>query len=60
MNRRDVRLPVERVAEFRARLADLLVEFADQPRSGQETYAMVYGVFPSTRAGLPPADEDGS
>lgn len=60
VNRRDVRLPVERVAEFRARLADLLVEFADQPRSGQETYAMVYGVFPSTRAGLPPADEDGS
>lgn len=59
VNRRDVRLPVERVAEFRARLADLLVEFADQPRSGDVTYAMIYGVFPSERGGLPPAGEDG-
>ncbi|WP_147918777.1 ArsR/SmtB family transcription factor [Ruania zhangjianzhongii] len=59
VNRRDVRLPVERVGEFRDRLADLLVEFADQPRSGDVTYAMVYGVFRSEHAALPPAGEDG-
>lgn len=60
VNRRDVRLPVERVDEFRDRLGDLLLEFADQPRSGDTTYAMIYGVFPSERVGLPPTDEDGS
>ncbi len=59
VNRRDVRLPVERVGEFRDRLADLLVEFADQPRSGDVTYAMVYGVFPSEQTGLPAGGASG-
>lgn len=48
VNRRDVRVPAERVREFRDRLADLLIEFADEPRSGDTTYAMVYGIFPSS------------
>lgn len=58
VNRRDVRVPVERVAEFRERLAELLMEFADQPRSGGTTYALVYGVFPSSLAPLPDREGD--
>ena len=54
VNRRDVRIPADRAAEFADRLADLLIEFADQPRSGQVTYAMVYAMFRSEHAVLPP------
>lgn len=60
VNRRDVRIPADRAAEFADRLADLLIEFADQPRSGQVTHAMVYGIFRSEHAVLPskaPEDE---
>ena len=53
VNRRDVRVPHERVHEFRRRLAELLQEFADEPRAGDTTYAMVWGVFPSPAATLP-------
>lgn len=53
VNRRDVRVPHERAAEFRGRLADLLVEFAEEPRVGDSTYAVVFGVFPSSAAALP-------
>lgn len=56
VNRRDVRIREERLAEFRTRLGDLLMEFADEPRSGDVTYAMLYGVFPSEQSGLPPAE----
>src|SRR5699024_10604498 len=48
VNRRDVRVPHERAAEFRGRLADLLVGFAEEPRVGDSTYAVVFGVFPSS------------
>lgn len=58
VNRRDVRVPVERVAEFRDRLVALLTEFAAQPRAGDTTYAMVYGVFPSSLTPLPARGED--
>lgn len=53
VNRRDVRVSRERAGEFHRRLADLLLEFADEPRSGDTTYAVVYGIFPSSAAGLP-------
>lgn len=53
VNRRDVRIPHERAREFHHRLADLLMEFADEPRSGETTYAVVYGIFPSGVASLP-------
>lgn len=58
VNRRDVRIPGDRAAEFAERLGDLLLEFADQPRSGDVTYAMIYGVFRSDHAVLPSADEE--
>ena len=57
VNRRDVRIPAERAAEFAQRLRDLLIEFADQPRSGEATHAMVYGLFRSEHAVLPPGEE---
>ncbi|NLG20212.1 MAG: winged helix-turn-helix transcriptional regulator [Actinomycetales bacterium] len=53
VNRRDVRVPGERVREFRERLAELLVEFAEEPRDGDTTYAVLYGVFPSELRQLP-------
>lgn len=57
VNRRDVRVPVERVREFRERLGRLLVEFADEPRGGDTTYALIFGVFPSEMPQLPARDE---
>ncbi|MCK0110835.1 winged helix-turn-helix domain-containing protein [Ornithinimicrobium sp. F0845] len=58
VNRRDVRVPVERVREFRERLGDLLVEFAEEPRGGDTTYALIFGVFPSELPQLPARDTD--
>lgn len=53
VNRRDVRIAPERAREFAGRLADLLVEFAEQPRSGDVTYSLVYGLFRSDLGVLP-------
>lgn len=53
VNRRDVRVPHERAADFRRRLGDLLVEFSEEPRAGDTTYAVVYGIFPSSAPVLP-------
>src|SRR5699024_8443811 len=52
VNRREARIPAERAAEFNERLAELLIEFADQPRSGSETYVMLYGLYRSGRGAL--------
>lgn len=60
VNRRDVRVSAERAGEFRRRLSDLLVEYAEEPRVGDATYAIVYGVFPSEHPQLPSPDEDRS
>ncbi|WP_114905708.1 winged helix-turn-helix domain-containing protein [Ornithinimicrobium murale] len=60
VNRRDVRVPAERAREFRDRLARLLVEFADEPRAGDTTYAVVYGIFPSSLAALPDRGGEGA
>lgn len=51
-NRRDVRIPHTRAAEFGRRLGELLVEFADEPRAGDRTYSMVYAIFPTGRKPL--------
>lgn len=53
VNRRDVRVSAARAAEFSERLGDLMLEFADQPREGDTTYALVYAVFPTDRPALP-------
>src|SRR5690606_8032340 len=56
-NRRDVRIPAERAAEYQRRLAELLLEFAAEPRAGDTTYAVVYAVFPTGQPALPQEDE---
>lgn len=58
VNRRDVRIPAERAREFRHRLGELLTEFAGEPRSGDRTYALVYGIFPSSTPSLPAATDE--
>lgn len=57
VNRRDVRIPADRAAEFSQRLRELLIEFADQPRSGDVTHAMVYALFRSEHAVLSSDEE---
>lgn len=58
VNRRDVRIPIERAREFRHRLGELLNDFADEPRSGDQTYALVYGIFPSATPSLPTTEDE--
>ncbi|WP_256841111.1 ArsR/SmtB family transcription factor [Ornithinimicrobium cryptoxanthini] len=58
VNRRDVRIRAERAREFRHRLGELLTDFADEPRSGDQTYALVYGIFPSATPSLPTAEDE--
>src|SRR5690625_3465821 len=53
VNRRDARIPAARAEEFNQCLADLLIEFADEPRSGSQTYGMLYGLYRSERGALP-------
>jgi DNA-binding transcriptional ArsR family regulator len=57
-NRRDVRIPAERAGEYQRRLAELLLEFAAEPRAGDTTYAVVYAVFPTEQPALPQEGED--
>lgn len=58
VNRRDVRLPAERAREFQLRLTALLTEFAEEPRRGDTTYALVYGIFPSQLPHLRSREEE--
>jgi DNA-binding transcriptional ArsR family regulator len=57
-NRRYARIPHDRAEEWVRRLNDLLVEFADQPRGGEVTYAMAVALYPTTRRSLPAEDQD--
>lgn len=52
-NTRQARIPAARAAEWLHRLNDLLVEFADQPREGEQTYSMVVAIYPTDRPRLP-------
>lgn len=57
-NIRYVRIPTDRADEWVHRLNDLLVEFADQPRGGEVTYAMTFAIYPTTRRALPADEQD--
>lgn len=52
-NIRYARIPAERVAEWHERLSQLIVEFGDQPRAGQTTFALGYALYPTSRPPLP-------
>jgi DNA-binding transcriptional ArsR family regulator len=46
---RHARIPDERATEFVARLEALALEFSRLPREGDREYALIVGVFPTTR-----------
>ena len=57
-NVRYARIPLERAAEWKLRLDQLVMEFAAEPASGPITYALVYGLYPTRRPALPESEED--
>lgn len=59
-NIRYARIPAERAAEWRRRLEELLIEFAQQPRGGDVTFGLVVGIYPTDRPRLPDDDSANS
>lgn len=57
-NIRYVRIPSERAQEWSSRLEQFLNEFSNEPRDGDVTFAMVVGVYPTTRPPLRPTTAD--
>lgn len=55
-NVRYARIPHERAREWQHRLQDLLIEFMAEPASGDHTYALVFGLYPTNRPALPEGD----
>jgi DNA-binding transcriptional ArsR family regulator len=54
---RHARLPEERAAEFWERIAALVREFDELPRSGDTVYGFAAGIYPTDQRGLPDAAE---
>lgn len=54
---RYARIPHERAEEWAAKVADLLDEFAAQPRAGGTTYGLLVGLFATDRPGFGGDDE---
>jgi DNA-binding transcriptional ArsR family regulator len=57
---RSVRIPAELAEEFSRRLLDLALEFSGSPRGGEREFAMLLGLFPTTRPVAPRRLRDGS
>jgi DNA-binding transcriptional ArsR family regulator len=57
---RSVRIPAELAEEFSRRLLDLALEFSGSPRGGEREFAMLLGLFPTTRPVAPRRPRDGS
>jgi DNA-binding transcriptional ArsR family regulator len=53
VNVRYARIAVERAAEWRRRVDELMVEFAAEPRAGAVTFGLVAGIYPTDRPALP-------
>lgn len=54
---RYARIPHERAEEWAAKVAELLDEFAAQPRAGETTYGLMVGIFATERPGFGGDDE---
>jgi DNA-binding transcriptional ArsR family regulator len=52
------RIPVEEVRNFWARVQELARQFAQIPRSGDQVYGFVAGLYPTDAPTLPEADPD--
>jgi len=59
-NIRSVRIPDDRAHEWQRRMDELLVEFASEPRGGDTTYSLVYGLYATSRPPLPETPGDGA
>ena len=55
-NVRYARIPHERAHEWQHRMQELLLEFMAEPAAGDHTYALVFGLYPTTRPPLPERD----
>lgn len=55
---RYARISAERAEEWILRLHELVGEFSVQPREGQTTYAMVAGIYPTSRPPLAAEGDD--
>lgn len=53
---RYARIPIERAREWERRLAELTVEFVQEPRGGDVTFGLVVGIYPTDRPRLPDPD----
>lgn len=53
---RYARIPAERAAQWHRRMADLVIEFAAEPREGETTYGLVFALYPTDRPAM--ATED--
>src|SRR3954470_1801130 len=54
---RHARLPEERASEFWERIADLVREFDELPRSGDTVYGFAVGIYPTDEPRLPDSQE---
>ena len=54
---RYARIPHDRAEEWATKVADLLDEFAAQPRAGDTTYGLLVGIFATERPGFGDDDE---
>jgi hypothetical protein len=57
---RSVRIPADLAEEFSRRLTDLALEFSRSPRGGEREFALLLGLFPTTRPVAPRRSGDGS
>ena len=48
---RHARIPFERAREYRRRLAELALEFVDEPRDGDVEFGLYLALYPTTRHG---------
>lgn len=56
---RHARIPEDRAEEWIQRLHELVAEFSAQPREGQTTYALVAGIYPTSRPPLASEERPG-
>lgn len=56
-NIRTVRIPDERAHEWQRRMDELLVEFAEEPRGGDTSYSLIYGLYATRRPPLRQPDD---
>ncbi len=56
-NVRYARIPQDRAVEWKHRLEELLMEFTAEQPSGDSTYALLFGLYPTRRPPLPGADQ---